>query len=165
MSRYCSTFTVHPYFPLVITLHYPIFPPLQLHAAREQLAAANASTLIVCFGDADGARRWTKDVGHDFPMVADQNKHLYSGLFGLQSGSFFSVFGLSSISYYVRAAWSGKAIPKGRPGDDIYQLGGDAVLDGGDDSGKNKGKILFTYASKNPADRPSIDDLLNELQK
>lgn len=137
----------------------------QLHEARDRLAAANASALIVCFGDADGARRWTQQVGHDFPMVADKEKHLYSGLFGFQSGSFFSIFGLSSISYYLRAAWSGKAIPKGNRGDDIYQLGGDAIVDGGNDAGEGKGNVLFTYASQNPADRPSIDDLLKELQK
>lgn len=137
----------------------------QLHEAREQLAAVRASALIVCFGDADGARKWTQQVGHEFPMVADPEKQLYSGLFGLQSGSFFSVFGWSSISYYVRAAWSGKTIPKGNPGDDIYQLGGDAIVDGGDDAGEGKGKILFTYASKNPPDRPSVEDLVKELQK
>jgi len=137
----------------------------QLHEARDQLAAVRASALIVCFGDADGARQWTRQVGHEFPMVADPEKQLYSGLFGLQSGSFFTIFGLSSISYYVRAAWSGKTIPKGNPGADIYQLGGDAILDGGDEAGSGKGNILFTYASKNPADRPSVQDLLTELQK
>lgn len=98
-------------------------------------------------------------------MVCDQEKSLYSGLFGFQAGSFFSIFGLSSISYYARAAWSGKKLPKGRPGDDIYQLGGDAILDGGDDAGTGKGKALYTYSSKNPADRPTVEDLIKELEK
>jgi len=137
----------------------------QLYAARDRLAAVNASPLIACFGDPDGARRWTREVGHDFPMVADQEKHLYSGLFGFQSGSFFSIFGISSISYYVQAAWSGKKIPKGRPGDDVYQLGGNAILSGGDDAGNGKGEVIYTYSSQNPADRPTVEDLLKELEK
>lgn len=135
----------------------------QLHAARDRLAAANASALVVCFGDADGARRWTRQVGHDFPMVSDPEKHLYSGLFGLATGSYFSVWGFAAISYYARAAWSGRRLPKGDLNADIYQLGGDAIVDGGDDAGEGKGKILYNYPSKNSTDRPSLDDLLKEL--
>lgn len=135
----------------------------QLHAARDRLAAANASALIVCHGNPDGARSWKEQVGHDFPMVADEEKKLYSGLFGFQAGSFFSIFGLSSISYYARAWWSGKTIPRGRRGDDIYQLGGDAIVDGGNEGGEGKGNVVYTYASQNPADRPAIEDLLKEL--
>jgi len=97
-------------------------------------------------------------------MVSDLDKKMYSDIFGFQSGSFFTIFGLSSISYYVRAAFSGRTLPVGSPGADIYQLGGNVIMEGGNEDGELKGNILYTYGSKNPADRPSIEDLLKELE-
>ena len=38
-------------------------------------------------------------------------------------------------------------------GDDIYQSGGDFLIDGG-------GNILFAHRSQNPADRPAVARLL-----
>ena len=69
------------------------------------------------------------------------------------------------LSYYLRAAWSGKTLPKGRPGDDVYQLGGNAILSGGNENGKGKGEIVYTYKSQNPADRPTVEHLIKELEK
>lgn len=42
--------------------------------------------------------------------------------------------------------------------DDPLQMGGNVIFD-------SRGKLVFLYASKYPADRPSIEDLMSILRK
>jgi hypothetical protein len=42
--------------------------------------------------------------------------------------------------------------------DDYYQAGGDFLVD-------REGNVLFAYRSHNPSDRPSVDQLLEEVRK
>lgn len=133
----------------------------QLHLVRDRVAAAVASVVVVGHGDVDGARKWKAEVGHEFQMVVDETKKLYSDLLGFKSGSRWTVWGGANFLYYMKALWSGRSLPSGTPGADIYQLGGDAIIGGKD----GKGEILFTYPSSNPADRPAIDRLIEELMK
>ena len=42
--------------------------------------------------------------------------------------------------------------------DDVHQLGGDFVLD-------RTGRVVFEYRSRDPADRPSVSELLEALRR
>jgi len=63
---------------------------------------------------------------------------------------------LKTIWVYFKARLAGKKAHDSH-GDDTNQLGGDFIVD-------VQGKLRFVYPSYDPADRPSVDQLLEVLK-
>jgi hypothetical protein len=59
---------------------------------------------------------------------------------------------------YLKLIWRGTRPEKLEPGEDLFQLGGDFVLDGA-------GRLVFAYPSKTSTDRPSVAGLLDAVRK
>ena len=59
---------------------------------------------------------------------------------------------------YLKLIWRGTRPEKPEPGEDLFQLGGDFVLD-------EAGRLVFAYPSKTSTDRPSVTVLLDAVRK
>jgi len=87
-------------------------------------------------------------------MLADPQRKAYEA-FALKRLSWFQVFSLAALILYWKLLRGG--MQRGRyDGEDIYQSGGDFLLDHG-------GNILFAHRSQDPADRPSAVKLLQAI--
>jgi len=87
-------------------------------------------------------------------MLADPERRAYQA-FALSRLSWFHVFSPAALKLYWKLLRSGMK-PEHYEGDDIYQSGGDFLVDGG-------GNILFAHRSQDPADRPSVVKLLQAI--
>ncbi len=63
---------------------------------------------------------------------------------------------LGAIGRFLRAIFRGTLPKLPAKNDDLFQLGGDFILD-------TEHRIRFAFSSREPTDRPSVDRLLAEL--
>jgi hypothetical protein len=89
-----------------------------------------------------------------FMMLADPERRAYHA-FALRRLSWFQVFSPAALKLYWKLLRGGMK-PEHFEGDDIYQSGGDFLIDG-------NGNILFAHRSQDPADRPSAVKLLQAI--
>ena len=95
---------------------------------------------------------------HQWPfiMLADPERQAYNA-FALKRLSWFQVFSPAALKLYWKLLRGGMRQEAYR-GDDIYQSGGDFLLD-------REGNILFAHRSQNPADRPAPAQLLMVIDR
>ena len=89
-----------------------------------------------------------------FTMLADSERQAYRA-FALKRLSWFQVFAPAALKLYWKLLRGGMT-PEHYEGDDIYQSGGDFLID-------RNGNILFAHRSQDPADRPSVIELLQAI--
>ena len=95
---------------------------------------------------------------HQWPFLifADPKRAAY-GKFALKRLSWFHVFSPATLKLYLKLFRLGLAREDyGKA--DIYQAGGDFLLD-------RAGNILYAHRSQDPADRPSAERLLREIDR
>uniref|UniRef100_A0A3Q2WUN5 Uncharacterized protein n=1 Tax=Haplochromis burtoni TaxID=8153 RepID=A0A3Q2WUN5_HAPBU len=129
---------------------------LLLTANQALLEARSVRVLVVSFGSVEGAQLWLEQTGCTFDILLDPQRKVYRS-FGLGS-SYAKVmkFGcLLQYSDYVVANIDFPDFPH-RLLEDSYQLGGDFLLD-------SAGKVLLSHPSKNPLDRPTVEDVLQSV--
>ena len=103
------------------------------------------------------------------PLAAYERELALAGIeyFGDPARAAYAALGFERASFarvwLHPAVWRRYAalIARGRrphpPGQDVYQLGGDVILDAG-------GRLRWVYASAGPEDRPTVDELLVALR-
>lgn len=91
-----------------------------------------------------------------FTMLADPQRAAYRE-FALPRLSWFRVFSPATLKLYW-TLWRRGVKREAYGGDDVYQAGGDFVLD-------RQGNILFAHRSQDPADRPAAAKLLEEIDR
>lgn len=72
----------------------------------------------------------------------------------MERGKNWDIFGPVSIWFYARLLWRGRRLQK--PGSDVHQLGGDALVD-------PEGTVRFHHAGIGPADRPFVSTILESV--
>ncbi|KAM7368420.1 hypothetical protein PAMP_014642 [Pampus punctatissimus] len=109
--------------------------------------------LVVSFGSVVGARLWLEQTGCTFDMLLDPQRKIYRS-FGLGS-SYAKVMKFSCLLQYGEYGAVDRDFPDIPPHllEDIYQMGGDFVLD-------EAGKVLLSHPCKTPLDRPAVKDVL-----
>ena len=112
--------------------------------------------LVVCFGSVKGAEMWLEQTGCTFDMLLDPQRRIYRS-FGLGS-SYAKVMKFGCLLQYSEYGAAGRDFPDVPHHllEDIYQMGGDFLLD-------EAGKVLLSHPSKNPLDRPTVKDLLRAV--
>lgn len=102
------------------------------------------------------------DTEIDLDMITDEERILYK-FFNLKI-SYSLVWGTTNLIYYAEQVNLKRALPQKYQDveDDPHQMGGDFILEFDTD---NKFSTVFSYASKTPPDRPSLDILLDFLRK
>lgn len=91
-----------------------------------------------------------------FAILADPQREAYKA-FALSRLSWFRVFSPTTLKLYWTLWRKGMKLDT-NAGDDIYQAGGDFLLD-------REGNILFAHRSQDPADRPAATKLLEEIDR
>lgn len=113
----------------------------------------NTRVLIITFGSLPGAQTWLEETCSPFRLLLDPERIVYQA-YGLER-SLLRSWNLHTIWTYVKLLVAGRKW-RGVQGDSA-QLGGDFIID-------SQGKIHLAYHSYDPADRPSVQDLLAILR-
>lgn len=114
--------------------------------------------MLVTFGPLGGAKKWLEETNSSFPFFQNPSRNLYTA-FGMTK-SIKKVLCIAAMVYYAEQLCSGHALPKPYEHfqEDIFQMGGDVII-------SKSGSVTFTYCSKVTVDRPSVDHILQVLQK
>ncbi len=121
----------------------------QLCQRRAEFQNLNTDVLTITFSSAGYARVWSQQVCPQFPLLMDGDHALYR-LYGLER---------SLVSpWSPRALW--RALKLVRAGQRWQGIRGDVTEQGGDVVVEASGIVRYLYVSRDPSDRPSVDDLL-----
>jgi hypothetical protein len=91
-----------------------------------------------------------------FPTVCDPDRAIYR-YFGLERGGWGMFFTPRALRSYVRLIASGWRPRAPKPGEDVFQRGGDFVLDA------NR-RLIYAHRSTDPGDRPPAAVLVERIQ-
>ncbi len=96
---------------------------------------------------------WLQETNSPFPFLVDQALASYRA-YGLDSSA-LRAWSPRNLLYYAKAKLQGRETLGNRG--DTHQLGGDFVV------GPN-GRLRLAHPSRDPIDRPSIDQLLHAIR-
>jgi len=118
----------------------------------------NGQIVVVSFGVKEGAHKWIKETKCPYKLYLDPDREIYCKL-GLRR-SVSKTWGVKNLTYYGEQVRAGRPLPKAFTGveDDPNQMGGDFIID-------STGKLIFSYRSSFPADRPDVDTLIKALKE
>ena len=122
---------------------------------RAELETLNTRLLAVTFEPEGRVREYRQREHIDVPMLRDPKRETYRA-FGIQRATLPGVFAPRSIWYSITQFLRGRLPRFARA--DWYQLGGDVLVD-------EAGEAVWVYRSREPADRPSINTVFNEIRK
>lgn len=124
------------------------------HEAKT-LADKSCTVLVVTFLPPAELAAFREQHGWPFRVLGDVARTVYRA-YGLKRGSWGQVFHPSGLIAYWQAWRHHIPIRRPRSGDDWFQLGGDFLID-------PAGEIRLAHYSQNPADRPTVSQLLQHL--
>ncbi|MBP6472812.1 MAG: redoxin domain-containing protein [Chloroflexi bacterium] len=119
-----------------------------------EIQAARANVVTVSFGTPYWAQMWLQETQSPFPFLVDAQRAAYHA-YGLES-SIFSSWSPANLLYYTKAVLQ-KRETFGKRGDP-HQLGGDFIID-------PRGIIRLAHPSRDPTDRPAMQQILSALNK
>ncbi|KAE8290227.1 hypothetical protein D5F01_LYC11947 [Larimichthys crocea] len=125
-----------------------------LEKKQSSLDAHSVEVVVVSFGCQEGASHWLQDTDCQYDMLLDPDRKVYAA-FGL-GASLKKVLNFRNMLLYAEYVADNMEFPRGLPSiqDDMFQLGGDFVLD-------EHGRVLFSHCCQSPIDRPSVEDILS----
>lgn len=126
-----------------------------MDAAREQLAAAGCSVLVVAQAKPEILALYLSRQGWHVPIVSDPERVAYRAV-GLERTSWLTFFRPRVLWGYFRGIFRGYGVKKPYAGEDVLQLGGNFILN-------KRSRVVFAYPSADPTDRPRIADLLRAI--
>jgi peroxiredoxin len=113
----------------------------------------NLKVVVVTFAHDFLARSYVEDTALNWPLLIDSDRHVYSS-YGMLTASFWDIWGLKTWIVYARELLKGKKLEKSE--DDIYQRGGDVLID-------PAGIVRLHHIGSGPADRPSVEEILKTV--
>jgi hypothetical protein len=125
-------------------------------AARDEIAAAGCSVLVVTQSKPEFLDRYLARMGWHVPVVCDPDRTTYAA-FGLERTRWTTFLKPRVLWGYFRAALRGYGMRKPIAGEDVLQLGGDFILN-------RQREVVHSHPSADPTDRPSVRALLDALR-
>jgi peroxiredoxin len=123
---------------------------------KDEFDRRGVAIVVISFAEPERLAPYQEHHHWPFVMLADPKRIAYQA-FALKRLSWFRVFSPSTLWLYLRLLREGKKLQSyGK--DDYYQAGGDFLID-------REGNILFAHRSQDPADRPSIEKLLEAIDR
>uniref|UniRef100_A0A3Q0RKV2 Selenoprotein L n=1 Tax=Amphilophus citrinellus TaxID=61819 RepID=A0A3Q0RKV2_AMPCI len=104
----------------------------------------------------EGAQLWLEQTGCTFDILLDPQRKVYRS-FGLGS-SYIKVMKFDCLLQYSNYVAANIDFPDFPNVCLSFQLGGDFLLD-------DAGKVLLSHPSKNPLDRPTVEDVLQAVDR
>lgn len=126
-----------------------------MQAEFDQFRALGAQIIVVSFVSPERLGRYLNIRPSPFRFFADPARAAYRA-FGLKSATWLQILRPRVIARYFSLIFRGRMPHMAQ--EDVLQLGGDFVLD-------RAGRIVYEYRSQDPADRPSISDLLEAVRQ
>jgi hypothetical protein len=114
------------------------------------------SVVIISFAEPTTLVPYQEQHRWPFTILADPERQVYRA-FELKRFSWFRVFSPPVLKLYFKL-WRRGLRQEAYGGEDIYQSGGDFLLD-------STGSVLYAYRSRSPADRPTPEKLLQEIDR
>lgn len=125
---------------------------MQVESQIDRLTNAGIGIVVVTQSKVEVLARYLERTPKNYPFVTDPDRLAYKA-FGLERTPWWSFFRPGELWRYLRARIRGTRIQMPYAGEDVQQLGGDFLLD-------RAGRITFSYPSRLPTDRPSIESIL-----
>ena len=122
---------------------------VQVASRQQEFEALNTNVVTVSFGMDYWAKMWLQETQSPFPFLIDPERDAYHA-YGLQS-SIMRSWMPQNLWYYAKATLQGRE-KFGKRGDP-HQLGGDFIID-------SQGIVRLAHPSKEPTDRPDVNQLL-----
>lgn len=126
-----------------------------MDAARDEFAARGCSVLVVVQARPEFLAHYLARRSYGVAFASDPDRIAYRA-FGLERTPFRTFLRPRVLLGYLTGMLRGYAPRKPYRGEDVFQLGGDFLLD-------QPGRIVFAYRSWNPTDRPAVSRLLAAL--
>ena len=118
------------------------------------IQAMGATVLAVSFEPRDRLFQLSRILQLPFPLLSDPEMDVYRA-YGLKRGDLRHIFSPRTILTYVKLLAQSRMYQFRRS--DLRQLGGDLVID-------PEGVVRYQYLSTTPNDRPSVADLISNIQ-
>jgi hypothetical protein len=115
-----------------------------------ELERRELAVVVVTFEQAWRARAYVEQTGLPWPLLLDPERCLFRA-YGMERGTTREVIGWASCKAYLGLLLRGRRLR--RPTDDVYQLGGDVLVD-------PQGIVRLHHVGRGPADRPTVWQLL-----
>jgi len=126
---------------------------LQQHAG--EIGELPLDVIAVTFQPLEVARDYVAETGWPWPMIVDTRRSLYQ-CYAMNRGGLWAVWGPRSWWGFARLIFKGRRLRK--PAGDVYQMGGDVLLE-------PDGTIRMNHVSSTPVDRPSVEEILELVQR
>ncbi len=126
---------------------------MQLCQRHDELVQLNTQVVIVSFGTLLATQAWMEEVCGSFQVVLDPDQSMYRA-YRLEK-SLVRSRNLNTLWAYIKLIAAGRKLQPKQG--DTTQLGGDFVID-------SHGIIRLAHPSRDPADRPAVDDVLALLK-
>ena len=126
----------------------------QLRQRQSELDELDVAAVVVTFQAGHLERAYVEETGLEWPLLVDETRDLYRG-YGMEHGRGWDLFGPSAVWVYLKLLLSGRRLRA--PSGDPRQLGGDVLLDPG-------GTVRLHHVGRGPADRPTVDALLEAVR-
>lgn len=123
---------------------------MQLQQAAELLQRREIAVVIVTFEQAWRAAQYLEEMRFPWPLLCDTDRSLYAA-YGMDRGSAREVMGLQNWKLFLQLLWRRRRLH--RPTDDVYQLGGDVLIDA-------QGIVRLHHVARGPSRRLSVEQLL-----
>jgi peroxiredoxin len=123
----------------------------------DEFRSLGADVLAISFASPERITAFLEQYNLTIPVLADPQRAAYSA-FGLGRAPWQKLLAPHVVGRYVKLMARGWLPSKPTPGDDVNQLGGDFVLDA-------QHRLVYSYRSDNPTDRPRIDELLRAVRQ
>ena len=127
---------------------------MQLFEEKPWFVEQNVKVAVVTFEQSWRAEAYVNETGIDWPLLIDSTHHLYAA-YQMERGSRSKVMGIANWLGYLKLIFRGRRVRK--PTDDIYQLGGDVLID-------EDRIIRLHFVSDRPIDRPSIASIKTSIE-
>lgn len=126
----------------------------QLRSYYNDIRALQAEVVVISFGAEMWIKGWQEETQAPFPLLLDQTRQAYRA-YGLERSALRS-WGIKNLWYYAKVVLQGKALLDSH-GEDTNQLGGDFIID-------TQGFVRYAHPSRDPTDRPDVEELLAVLK-
>ena len=127
-----------------------------MQSAQKEFEEQGVSIVVISFAEPERLSHYQRVHAWPFTLLADPQREAYAH-FGFKLLTWYRVFSWETVKMYAHLLWQGRKIERyGR--DDYFQSGGDLLID-------REGRLYFVHHSRDPADRPGVSQLLEEVRK
>ncbi len=120
-----------------------------------EIEALEIKVVVVTFEIGPMAEAYVRETDLRWPLLVDETRELYTA-YGMERGRSWQILGPASMWAYAKLLAKGRRLR--RPNDDVFQLGGDVLID-------PQGVVRLHHVGSGPADRPSVSSLLELVRK